>query len=155
MKDYEKSITVSNSSEEVYAAITQHIPDWWGDDFEGASAEVGDTYNIAFGNTKKTFEIIEAVPNKKVTWLCLKAYIDMDGLETKDEWVGTRIIWMISSNAESTQLTMLHQGLNKSVECYNICEPAWDYFMASIEAYLTIGTGTPYKKKVAKLEWEG
>ena len=124
MNDYQKSITVSNSPAEVYTAITLHIPDWWGDDFSGASAQVGDTYDIAFGNTKKTFEIEEAIPNKQVTWLCLKAYIDMETLEKKDEWIGTRISWTITEETDGTKLTMLHRGLNQSVECYDICEPA-------------------------------
>lgn len=152
MNDYQKSITVSNTPAEVYQAITRHITDWWSDDLSGASAEKGDIYDIAFGNTKKTFEIAEAIPNQQVDWLCLKAYIDMDELEKKDEWVGTRIIWTITAEGNDTKLTMLHLGLNKSVACYDVCEPAWDYFMASIQAYLTTGVGTPYRKKVVKLE---
>jgi len=155
MKDYQKSITVSNTAAKVYSAITEHIPDWWSDDFSGAAAHKGDQYSIAFGQTKKTFEIIEAVPDQQVIWLCLKAHIDMEVLTKKDEWVGTKLIWTIGSDgANSSTLTMLHEGLNKSFECYDVCEPAWDYFMASIQAFLTTGTGTPYRKKEAKLEWE-
>jgi hypothetical protein len=74
MKDYEKSIIVNNPAGEVYAALTQHIPDWWSNDYSGAAAQKGDQYNIAFGETRKTFEIIEAIPNQQVAWLCLKAY---------------------------------------------------------------------------------
>lgn len=153
-KDYQKSITVSNPADEVYAAITQHIPDWWSDDFSGASAQKGDEYNIAFGGTRKTFQIQEAIPGKQVVWLCLKAYIDMEALKKKDEWAGTRLIWTIAGDEYGTALTMLHEGLNKSFECYDVCEPAWDYFMASLQAYLTTGTGTPYHKQEARLEWE-
>ena len=154
MNDYQKSITVSNPAGEVYSAVTEHIPGWWSDDFSGAAAKVGDQFNIAFGETRKTFEIIEAVPNQRVVWLCLKAYIDMDALTKKDEWVGTKLTWTITGNKQGTTLTMLHEGLNKSFECYDICERGWDYFMESMEAFLTTGTGTPYRKKEAKLEWE-
>jgi hypothetical protein len=154
MNDYQKSITVNNPADEVYAAITEHIQDWWSDDFSGAAAQKGDQYMIAFGATRKTFEIVEAVPNQQVAWLCLKAYIDMEALKRKDEWVGTRLIWAIASDEGGTTLTMLHEGLNKSFECYDVCEPAWDYFIASLHAFLTAGSGTPHHKQEAKLEWE-
>lgn len=154
MKDYQKSITVNNPANEVYDAIARHIEDWWSDDFSGASAQKGDQYDIAFGKTKKTFEILEAVPGKQVVWQCLKAYIDMETLRKKNEWEGTRLIWTITGGGTATTLNMRHEGLNKSVECYDICEPAWDYFMESIYAFLTTGTGTPYHKQEATLAWE-
>ncbi len=151
MNDYKKSITVNKSISDVYAAITDHIQDWWSDDFSGAAAQKGDQYTIAFGTTQKTFEILEAVPNQQVVWLCLKAYIDMAALKRKDEWAGTRLIWTIASDDRGTTLTMLHEGLNKSFECYDLCEPAWDYFIASLHAFLTTGSGTPFHKQEAKL----
>jgi len=40
--DYQKSINLNNPTHEVYAAITEHIPDWWSDDFSGAAAHKGD-----------------------------------------------------------------------------------------------------------------
>lgn len=146
MKDYQKSITVNKPAGEVYVALTQHIPDWWSNEYSGAAAHKGDQYKIAFGETKKTFEIVEAIPNQRVTWLCLKAYIDMPTLTKRDEWVGTKLIWTITSEGKSTILTLHHEGLNKSIECYDICESGWDYFISSLEAYLTIGKGTPYLK---------
>jgi uncharacterized protein YndB with AHSA1/START domain len=152
--DYQKTITLNNPPGEVYAAITEHIPNWWSDDFSGAAAKKGDQYNIAFGETKKTFEVVEATPNRQVTWLCKKAYIDMDGLKKRDEWVGTHLSWTITQNDNGTTLTFLHEGLNKKFECYDICEPAWDYFIASLSSFLTTGSGTPYHKADAKLEWE-
>jgi len=154
MNDYQKSITVNNTAEEVYSAITEHIQEWWSDDFSGASAQKGDHYTIAFGKTRKTFEIAEAIPNRQVIWLCRKAYIDMAALKKKDEWEGTRLIWTITGDDHGTTLTFLHEGLNRSFECYDVCEPGWDYFIASLHAFLTTGSGTPYHKLEAKLEWE-
>jgi len=154
MNDYQKSITVNKPVSEVYAAITEHIPDWWSDDFSGASAQKGDQYNIAFGETRKTFEIAEAVPNERVVWLCLKAHIDMQALTRKDEWIGTRLIWTITPGKQETTLTFLHEGLNQNFECYQVCEAGWDYFIASLQTYLTTGNGTPYRKQEARLEWE-
>jgi hypothetical protein len=152
MKDYQKSITLNCTSAEIYTALTQHITDWWSDDFSGAASKKDDQYNIAFGETRKTFKIDEAVPNERLSWLCLEAYIDLDYLKKKDEWVGTKIIWTIETAGDTSFLTIIHQGLNKSIECYNACEPAWDYFMHSLQAYLLTGVGTPYRKGAATLE---
>lgn len=146
MKDYQKSFTLNNPANEVYAAITEHIPDWWSNDLSGASAKAGDRFNIAFGETRKTFEITEAIPDEQVTWKCIKAYIDMPSLTNKAEWEGTRMIWTISASEEGTTLHFLHEGLNPDLECYTVCEDGWDTFLGSLEAYLMTGKGRPYLK---------
>lgn len=149
MNNYQKTITVNKPADEVYAAITRHIADWWSDDLIGTTAHAGDQYDIAFGKTKKTFSIIEAVPNSRVVWQCDKAYIDMASLKNKAEWVGTKLIWTISADEQGTALNFLHEGLNQNFECYNVCESGWDYFIGSLHAFLTTGSGTPYRKQQA------
>jgi uncharacterized protein YndB with AHSA1/START domain len=149
MKDYQKSIVVNKPIAEVYAAITEHIADWWSNDLTGAAAKAGDSFNIAFDETRKTFKIMEAIPNKKVVWKCVKAYIDMDSLKNKGEWVGTRLIWTFSADDKGTSLAFLHEGLNRSFECYDICESGWDMFLGSLKAYLTKGKGRPFLKPKA------
>jgi hypothetical protein len=146
MNDYQKSITVNKPGNEVYAAITEHIADWWSNDLTGTAAHAGDSFNIAFNNTSKTFDIVEAIPNKRVVWKCVKAYIDMASLENKSEWVGTTLTWTLNSAEKSTILDFLHEGLNKSFECYNVCEAGWDYFLASLHIYLETDKGTPHIK---------
>jgi hypothetical protein len=126
MKDYQKSITVNRQVSEVYAAITEHIANWWSNDLTGAAACAGDSFNIAFNNTRKTFKIVEAIPNKQIVWECVKAYIDVTSLNNKAEWVGTKLIWTLSVAEQGTTLTFLHEGLNQSFECYNVCGAGWD-----------------------------
>ena len=147
MKDYQKNIIVNKPPSDVYAAITAYIADWWSNDLTGAAAHTGDSFNIAFNNTRKTFVIEEAIPDKQVVWKCTKAYIDMASLENKAEWVDTRLIWTLNTAGPGTTLTFLHKGLNKSFQCYNACESGWDYFLASLKAYLETGKGTPHLKK--------
>jgi hypothetical protein len=146
MNDYKKSIAVNKPVSEVYAAITEHISDWWSNDLTGAAVRAGDSFTIAFGKTQKTFNIVEAIPNKQVVWKCVKAYIDMASLENKAEWVGTKLVWTVSAAGQNTTLTFLHEGLNKNFECYNVCEAGWDQFLASLEAYLITGKGKPFLK---------
>jgi len=151
MKDYQKTITVNKPVTEVYAAITEHISDWWSNDLKGAASNVGDSFIIAFGETRKTMVIEEAIPQKKVVWKCTNAYIAMPSLKNKEEWVGTSMIWIFVNNGQGTTLHFLHEGLNQSFECYEICEAGWDEFLDSLSEYLTTGIGKPFLKKTVAI----
>jgi uncharacterized protein YndB with AHSA1/START domain len=146
MKDYQKSFTVNKSVREVYAAITEHISDWWSNDLSGTAAQKGDSFTIAFNKTQKTMHIAEAVPDKQIIWKCDKAHIDVPSLKNKSEWVDTRMIWNLSPAKDGTTLDFLHEGLNKSLECYKVCESGWDQFLASLKMYVTTGKGMPFLK---------
>ncbi|XZF15826.1 SRPBCC family protein [Chitinophagaceae bacterium MMS25-I14] len=148
MNDYKKSITVNKPVNEVYAAITRHIADWWSNDLKGAAVQAGDSFDISFGSTRKTMDIVEAIPDERVVWKCVKAYISSAALKNKSEWEGTEMIWTISASGQYTTLDFLHKGLNQSLECYNVCEAGWDTFLGSLETYLTTGKGQPYLKAV-------
>jgi uncharacterized protein YndB with AHSA1/START domain len=141
-------MTVNKPVPEVYRVITEHISDWWSRDLTGTSAHPGDSFTIAFGKTRKTFEIVEAIPGKVVIWKCIKAHIDMPSLKNKAEWTGTRMIWTLNTADKETTITFMHQGLNKGLECYDICEAGWDEFLSSFQDYLATGNGRPYLKKV-------
>ncbi|WP_159471652.1 SRPBCC domain-containing protein [Dyadobacter sp. 3J3] len=148
MNDYQKSIIVQKPVSEVFAAITEHISDWWTNDLTGSASHIGDRFMIAFGMTKKTMEISEVRPNEKVVWTCIEAYIDMASLENKSEWVGTELIWKLSTDQQTTILTFLHKGLNQNFQCYDVCEIGWNTFLASLETFLKTGQGNPHLKKV-------
>jgi hypothetical protein len=154
MNDYQKSFTVNKPVSEVYAAITEHISDWWSNDLTGTAAHAGDSFTISFGKTQKTFDIIEATQNEPVVWKCVKAYINNPSLQNKAEWVGTKMIWTLNTVGQSTTLTFLHEGLNQSFECYKLCEAGWDMFLASLQAYLATGKGSPFLKPAGNKDWE-
>lgn len=147
MHDYQKSIEVQKPADEVYDAITKHISDWWSNDLTGSARDAGDCFTIAFGKTKKTMEISEVIPNQKVVWTCVQAYIDMSSLANKSEWTGTQLIWQLNTEHRNTTLTFLHKGLNQNLQCYNVCETGWNTFLASLESYLKTGKGNPYLKQ--------
>ena len=150
MNDYQKSMTINKPVKEVYESITEHISDWWSEDLTGTSAHAGDSFAIAFGKTRKTFEIVEAIPGKVVIWKCVEAHIDMPSLKNKAEWVGTRMIWTLNAEDKATTLTFMHQGLNKNLECYDVCEAGWNEFLDSLLSYLKTGEGKPHLMVAAK-----
>ncbi|GLU51262.1 SRPBCC family protein [Dyadobacter frigoris] len=146
MNDYQKSIIVERPINEVFAAVTEHISDWWSNDLTGSASQIGDRFTIAFAKTKKTMEISEVIPSEKIVWTCIEAYIDMASLENKSEWEGTELIWEFTSVQQTTELTFLHKGLNQNLQCYDVCENGWNTFLASLEMYLKTGKGKPNLK---------
>lgn len=144
MENYQKSFEVHKPALEVYAALTEHIADWWSNDLIGYAIHAGDHFDIAFGKTRKTMEILEANLYKRIVWKCVKAYIDMASLKNKSEWIGTRMIWTLEINGPHTIVHFLHEGLNRNFECYQVCEAGWDTFLASLQTYLHTGKGKPF-----------
>ena len=151
MEDYQKRITIDKPVTEVYAAVTEHIAAWWSNDLAGAAAKAGDSFSIAFGNTRKTFDIVKAIPNEQVVWKCMKAHIDMASLKNKAEWAGTHMVWTISAADGGCVIHFLHEGLHQNLECYAVCEQGWDMFLSSLQQYLITGKGKPYLKAAAKV----
>lgn len=146
-QDYTCQIIVPQTEATVFEVLTKSIPDWWTQNFEGAAALVNDIFKIRFGNTHKTMQIEAIIPNKKVVWRCLQAYIDMKSLNNKSEWEGTQMVWEIAPNGDSTSLLLTHHGLNRDFECYDVCEKGWDYYIKeSLYPLLTSGTGMPETK---------
>jgi hypothetical protein len=149
MNDYQKSFDINKPESEVNSALTEHISDWWSDDLTGSAKSSGDRFTISFGKTRKTMDVVSAVPDKQIIWKCVEAYIDMPSLKNKSEWVGTKLIWTLTtSDQHTTTLTFLHEGLNQNFECYEVCESAWNTFLASLKSYLTTGKGEPNRRKV-------
>lgn len=146
MENYQKKFEVNKSAQTVYAALTDHVADWWSDDLTGSAMRLGDQFDIAFGQTRKTMEIVEAKCSQQIVWKCVKAHIDLASLKNKSEWVGTTMIWTLETDGQRTILHFLHEGLNRNFECYQVCEAGWDAFLASLQTYLNTGKGKPFLK---------
>lgn len=145
-ENYKKSITVGNSSHDVFKCLTTGIKDWWSNGLSGRSEKPGDEYRIWFNDTKKRMQVTEIIPDKKVVWLCLEAYIDHD-FPVRNEWEGTKMIWDIESNGSTTTLTLTHEGLTPDFYCYDVCSQGWNHFLDSLYQLLTTGIGKPHINK--------
>ena len=140
-------MAVNASPEAIYSTLTEGVPVWWSQDFKGASAKVGDEFTVRFtGQNMIRMRITELVPNKKVTWLCTDFYIDVPvHLEDKKEWIGTQVIWEISTEGGSTRLDMTHDGLTPEFECWQFCEGGWNRYVASVKQVVEGEPGLGHK----------
>lgn len=143
--DYQHSFTVPASMETVYAALTAGIPAWWTEDFSGKATQPGEVFTVRFGGTFMTFRIDAALPGHKLTWTCTDNLQDMPGLSHRTEWIGTRMHWQLTPEGNSTRLEMVHEGLNPEMECWDICQQGWNFFLGSLRKVLEGEKGDTWK----------
>ncbi|MGG1923406.1 SRPBCC domain-containing protein [Chryseobacterium sp.] len=147
VENYVHILEVNTTADKVYRALTDEIPLWWTEMFEGSSSEAGNLFTIRFGdNIHKTMRVKELTANTKIVWLVEDSLIALPELKNQTEWIGTTIVWQIEKNKESTQIKLTHIGLNPAIECYEICSNGWLQFLGSLKKILETGEGAPYKK---------
>jgi uncharacterized protein YndB with AHSA1/START domain len=149
VQDYKKTITVNATPQKVFESLTTEIEGWWTNGYQGNAAHIGDEFRVYFAQIHDTtFSIEELVPNQKVVWLCTKAHINLPEVTVHDEWKGTRMIWTIGADGDKTTLTLHHEGLNNTVQCFDSCTQGWnEFFAASLYSFLETGTGKPFKNE--------
>ncbi|MDA8074240.1 MAG: SRPBCC domain-containing protein [Actinomycetota bacterium] len=114
---------------------------WWGPT-EGDAA-VGGTLVVSFGDYgSNAVRVVEAGPTRVVWESIVPDGVTPTG-HTK-EWLGTTMEFDIVPAGAGTELRFRHAGLTPQLECWDAVVGAWTQFMASIEAYTTTGTGTPF-----------
>jgi len=107
----------------------------------------GAEFTVRFGDSVyKTMQIAELVPKAKVVWYVKASLIDIPELENKTEWAGTTIVWEIQQHGETTLLHLERQGLNQTIECYEMYSNGWQQFTNSLKLYVETGTGSPLKR---------
>lgn len=145
--DFRQSLVIDAEPAAVYAALTtpEGLRAWWTQDCDVAT-QVGGHIELRFGETRKQFLVEALVPGETVRWLCTQAHLALPGLQRRDEWVGTRMVFQLTPrDGGRTQLDFEHIGLRPEVECFTICEGGWNHFLASLQAYASTGAGTPFQ----------
>lgn len=145
-QDLTAIIVVNQTPKEAFDAIL-NIKKWWSENIEGETSNVGDEFTYRAKTMHRCrMKLIEAIPDKKITWEVTDNYFSF----TKDqtEWIGTKITFDISQEDGKTKIEFAHVGLVPSHECYEVCEGAWtDYITNSLYSLITTGTGYPNSKE--------
>ncbi len=149
-QDYTASILVKATANKAFKSIN-HVAAWWTENIEGSSEKLNDVFTIQFGETFVTMKIVESVQDKKVVWNVTDCWLPW--LSDKKEWKGTRIVFEISAEGDSTKVQFTHVGLEPQVECYDTCVKGWNqYFKDSLAMLINEGKGLPQRKVIATAE---
>lgn len=143
--NYKKSVPVKTNQENAFNAVSREIDKWWGK-VDNPVSKVGNEFSIFFGKTVWRFLITEFSPYDKITWKCIKAEHYHQGLTNiKEEWLNNELYWNFKKNDDFVEISLLHKGLTPDLNCYNVCELAWDFFIpTSLKSYLETGQGNPH-----------
>lgn len=146
MHNYTTFIRLHASADKVYNALTQEIPLWWTEQFEGFSHIENKLFTVRFGpHVHKTLRVKKLTLCSEIIWEVTDSLIDIPELSNQTEWIGTTIIWNISHKGTNTELQLIHIGLIPETECYDICSDGWRQFTESLKSYIENGKGIPYK----------
>jgi len=146
-KNYQIEITVNASAKEAAKSIS-NVAGWWTPNIDGSSTKINDEFTVHFGDTFVTFKITELALNK-IVWLVTDC--NLHWLHDKKEWNNTKIIWQLVENADSTKITMIHDGLIPAVECYENCKKGWNFFTGeSLFKLINEGKGMPDMPKLQR-----
>ncbi|MGY3211380.1 SRPBCC domain-containing protein [Mucilaginibacter sp. HD30] len=121
--DFTTTITVDQTPTEVFDIINSPR-EWWSGEFEGDTKNLGDEFTYRYQDMHYSKQrVVESIPGEKVVWLVTESEINF--VEDKNEWTGTKIIFDISRKDEETQIKFTHLGLDTNVECFEGCSTAW------------------------------
>lgn len=138
--DFTTSILVEESPKKVFNAICKP-QNWWSGEVLGEAGQLNDEFSYRYTDFHFSKQrVVEMVPEKKVVWLVTDSVINY--VEDKQEWTGTKIVFVISEKAGKTLLKFSHIGLQPSVECFGSCSNAWTQLVQqSLFKLITTGEG--------------
>lgn len=139
MTDIVQELTIEVPPEHVFQALTvpTGIAGWWANHVT-AEQKIGSISEIRFENGNVFhMEITDLEIGKKVYWRVQLSPHD---------WEGSTVTWDLASIPEGTRLIFGQHNLTVGKSGYRIEETraGWEYFLASLKAYLETGKGTPY-----------
>jgi ketosteroid isomerase-like protein len=147
-QDFTTTILVDQTPKEVLNAVT-NVLGWWSEQIEGGTAKLNDEFDYQYQDVHRCkMKLVEVIPEQKVVWLVLDNYFSFT--VDKTEWIGTKIFFEISKKGNKTQLTVTHEGLVPTYECYSACSNGWThYIQESLMGLITTGKGQPNGKETA------
>lgn len=146
--DYQRSVRVHATSDDIYLALTQGIEHWWTRPDKPILKE-GDTATFTFPPNQSywSFTAKKLLPDKMVTLVCTDGLHIHEGVseDIATEWLDTQLIWEIKNYGIYREIDFTHLGLEPELLCFEVCKRGWDhFFLVSLPAYLDLARGQPH-----------
>lgn len=138
--DFTTTILVNQTPKEVFTAIN-NPQDWWSGEIKGSTDKLNDEFTYRYKEFHFSRQrIVELIPDQKVVWLVADSQINF--VENKNEWTGTKICFEIAEQNNKTELHFTHLGLVPEIECFGGCSNAWSQLIQQ-SLFSLITTGKP------------
>jgi hypothetical protein len=141
-QSFSTAFLVDQSPEEAFAAMN-NVRNWWSGQIDGPTDELDAEFTYRYQDVHYSKQrITEFVPNKRVVWRVLDAYLNFT--EDPNEWTGTEITFEVTPQGGQTEVRFSHLGLAPAFECYDTCSSAWSFYINnSLRRLITTGQGEP------------
>jgi len=144
-EDFTVSICVDQDASTVFSAIS-NFRAWWSEEIEGNTDQLNATFFYHYKDIHLCkIKLIELIPDEKIVYQVTENQFSF--IKDQSEWVGTRLIFEITREANKTNMKFIHEGLVPGYECYKVCNDAWTgYITNSLYKLITNGKGEPNPK---------
>ncbi len=131
MVDILHRVGIGAPIEKVYQTLTslEGNQAWWDSNARGDAASGG---TLTF--FKHDFRVVEATPNQRVRWKCVKG---------SPEWTNTEVTFDLVPRDGQTFVLFKHAGWIEPVEFMHHCSTKWATFLLSLKQLLETGRGRP------------
>lgn len=144
-QNFTAAILVNQDKATAFNAI-KNFRAWWSEQIEGNTDKLNDVFFYHYKDIHLCkLKLVEIVPYNKLVYLVVDNQFNF--IKDKTEWVGTKLIFEITTEGNKTKVQFTHEGLVPEYECYNVCNDAWTgYIKNSLYKLITTGKGEPNLK---------
>jgi hypothetical protein len=144
-KSFTATILVSQNPATAFHAI-KNFRAWWSEEIEGNTDKLNEEFFYHYKDIHLCkVKLIEIIPDRKLIYQVVDNQFNF--IRDRTEWVGTRLIFEITSEGDQTRVTFTHEGLVPEYECYDVCNDAWSgYIKKSLYNLIATGHGSPNPK---------
>lgn len=118
---YSVAIVFAKSSADVFHHVTK-LSEWWPEEFVGEKINLNTAFVFRTGDGHYSKnKVTEFVPNKKLAWQTTESHRKGDNFD----WTGTKMIFELASNGDSTLLTFTYDGVvleNEKDRLVQVCD---------------------------------
>ena len=146
MADILHLVGVKAPADEVYTALTttKGLAGWWTTDTHG-DEELGGVLRFRFEAGGFDMKVRRLDPGKRVLW---------EVVDGPEEWIGTRVDWVLDQAGDYTKVLFHHQGWREPVEFMHHCSTKWATYLMSLKSLTETGKGAPHPDDVKIDSWD-